>query len=81
MHKIIKETLSNNKVQYRVMEGCKFFNLFTYGWINSHIPILNTTFKTIEPGAAVFNTLEEAKQFCLVSKYVYVKNSKIVAIY
>lgn len=62
MRRIVKETLKDGKVQYRVETNRRLFGLIKSKWHTDTTPVGMDEYIT-EIGA-IFNTLEEAQRFC-----------------
>ena len=61
MKRIVKETLSNSEVQYRVQSNKRFFGLITCKWYTVDFFWNPTSSYDLIRCKAVFKTLEEAK--------------------
>lgn len=62
MKRIVKETLKSGKALYRVEKNTTFFGLIPYKW---HTCTIAFPFGFGDVALdAVFNTLEEAQEFC-----------------
>lgn len=61
MKRIVKETLKNGKVQYRVEKNTMFFGLIPCDWYTCTVTF-SSDFGDVTC-EAVFNTLEEAQEF------------------
>lgn len=62
MKRIVKETLKSGKVQYRVEKNTTFFGLIPCKWYTCRVTIPFGYGEVL--CEAVFETLEEAQQFC-----------------
>lgn len=64
MKRIVKETLKNGEIQYRVETNRMFFGLIPCEWYTCLTWYVTAKYCEYVPCDAIFNTLREAQIFC-----------------
>lgn len=79
MKRIVKETLKNGKIQYRVQKNTRLWGLIKTKWHTCLVEHYFGISDVIYCGA-VFNTLEEAQKYCGIKLNPIVKSEIIETI-